>query len=342
MASLNLGNIAELFAKLHVLLKKPIPTITPDFNFASDRSITFECLRVAAGGTTTLVECGIPYEKDRDQLELAYRKLKIYLLNHKNVEMPDSDIFRTLEKAGLALAGSSTNVDMHGVLRTIDGPAELGYSIKSFVGGHPTVFNANGKQTNFRIRASGYSPSGIDQTNRALSTRKTWKSRLALLEDLGLELHAGSETGEDLKKSLEMFGKDFPSVIASLLLIRGTQGITKISECVEEYCLKTGASKVHVEYAVKAFLRAIALGMRSTGVWDGNVSTYGGFLIVDKNAELSNIGIQNDDLFRDYLYMHSYFDSPTYSRHKFGFLLQDESGLAIDLALQIRMDANPK
>lgn len=112
---------------------------------------------------------------------------------------------------------------------------------------------------------------------------------------------------------------------------------------LKELCELTGAKNLYgmgekeISFKVKAFLRAIALGMVPNTEWDTYLSTYGGYIVVRDDGLLLCYHLYNDDDFKDYLFNNTKFDTPSSTRHQFGTIyFDDNSQPMINLNLQVR------
>ncbi|MEA2092036.1 MAG: HpaII family restriction endonuclease, partial [Campylobacterota bacterium] len=93
---------------------------------------------------------------------------------------------------------------------------------------------------------------------------------------------------------------------------------------------------MEVEYLVKRFLGAIALGMFPNKEWDGLMVVNGGYILVKENGEIVCFHLFNEDIFRDYLLSTVKLETPSSSRHQFGSIFKESGETKIKLNLQIR------
>ena len=85
------------------------------------------------------------------------------------------------------------------------------------------------------------------------------------------------------------------------------------------------------------FLYDITLGMNSATKWDGRWDVDGGYIIVEDTGEIVAHPFVNEQNLRDFLLNNTKFDTPSTSRHDFGFLEISDSGIHfIKLMAQIR------
>lgn len=213
-----------------------------------------------------------------------------------------------------------------------------GYSIKSFVGGAPTLLNASSR-TMFTYEITGLDASEIESLN-ALKIGKLVKA----IQDRGGKIQW---VGMDAQYENNLLNVDegMPRVVAALLLdhfaacdlpAAERRGTVKAAteHLTAENPLNMGT---RYELKVKRFLEATALGMVPSKAWDGTEDANGGYIIVKPEGEIVTLHIYERTLLRDYLYHHTYFEHPSTSRYDCGELhLLDDGRIVFNLPLQIR------
>lgn len=90
------------------------------------------------------------------------------------------------------------------------------------------------------------------------------------------------------------------------------------------------------EYKMKHFLTAVALGMTASSVWDGREQTTGGYIIVKEDGDVLCYHLYNRNEFREYLFQNTRFDTPSSSRHDFGYIYRENRKFFMKLNFQIR------
>jgi len=236
-------------------------------------------------------------------------------------------------------ANSSQKADLVAVLldRITSQKPELGFSIKSQLGGASTLLNASA-QTNFIYKVNGYS-GAIEDINNISGSSKV-RDRLSELKKKGATLEFQSTSSSVFNSNMRFIDSSFTSIISGMLVAYYSgQG-----KNVPDLCRIVGDAKIpdmdgnEIAYKVKAFLRAIALGMVPSKPWDTYLNTYGGYLVVKENGEIVCYHLYNDDQFKDYLYNNTHFETPSTGRHGFGILYEENGELKIKLNLQIRFN----
>jgi len=241
-------------------------------------------------------------------------------------------------------AKSSVKSDIRVVIhdqRTGTNP-ELGFSIKSQLGGASTLLNA-GKTTNFifRIKNPKFSENQITEIN-SISSRSKIKDRLERINE-------NSDGLEFIRTESSVFGNNL-TLIDSLLPALISQIIYQFynstnSKTVDLLNSVTDLNPLHFNtesnhpfysYKIKRFLTDVALGMMPSKVWTGELDATGGYLIVKDDGEILCYHIYNRNEFEDYLLMNTKLETASSTRHDFGTIYSDSDELFFKLNLQIR------
>lgn len=213
-----------------------------------------------------------------------------------------------------------------------------GYSIKSFVGGAPTLLNASSR-TMFTYEVTGLDASEIASLN-SLKIGKLVKA----IQDKGGKIHwVGMD--EQYMNNLLNVDEGMPRVVAALLLdhfaacdLPAAQRRSTVKAATEHLTEENPLNMgTRYELKVKRFLEATALGMIPSKAWDGTEDANGGYIIVKPEGEIVTLHIYERTLLRDYLYHHTYFEHPSTSRYDCGELhLLEDGRIVFKLPLQIR------
>jgi hypothetical protein len=202
---------------------------------------------------------------------------------------------------------------------------ELGFSIKSQLGGASTLLNA-GKTTNFifKINNLGLSQNQILEINE-IETRSKIKDRIEKITELGGILEFQKPT--IIAESLHLF---FTSTFSSVIELTSKISIANPLE----YNLET--NHPFYSYKIKRFLTDIALGMMPSKVWTGELDATGGYLVVKENGEVLCYHIYNRNEFEDYLFVNTKLETASSTRHEFGKIYEENGQIYFKLNLQIR------
>lgn len=216
-----------------------------------------------------------------------------------------------------------------------------GFSIKSFLGGSPTLLNP-GSYTNFVFSIDGnLNDSDIIYIN---SLQKV-SQRVQEIIKRGAKLKFVSIAEEKFQNNLDMLNPDLAKILANLLVLKysgnGSSSLEFMCSSLDkDDPLHKGEhlSKNHY-YTVqmKRFLLEIAMGMTPGKEWTGSSSEVGGYIVVKNSGDIVCYDMIERTIFEDYLIRNTYLDTPSTTRYNFGNIY-GESGvsLRINLNLQIR------
>lgn len=219
------------------------------------------------------------------------------------------------------------------------------FSIKSFLGSDPTLFNAN-KTTNiiYRITDSVNNPITKELLNEIndLKTGHKYINRIAKITELGYSIKFHSYEDDTFKLNLQVIDSDLPEIIAHIVLDKYVSKITRIPDVIEkintdnpmDYDLSQGHR--FYEYRIVNFLVEAALGMTSKAVWSGEYDVVGGIIIVKPDAELLCYHLIDFNKFKHYLKNASRLDNPSGSKMGYGSVYIDGKESFIKLNFQIK------
>jgi type II restriction enzyme len=215
--------------------------------------------------------------------------------------------------------------------------SQLGFSIKSQVGANSTLINASG-QTTFEYSVEGGSVD-IEKINAINSSSKI-RDRVKAISDAGAKLVFSSVPSSTFQGNLDLVESTLKQSLADLLLVFYTTENRTVLDVINELASrsKDALFEKKLKYAMKNLLRVAALGMMPGTEWDGDLTAYGGYLVVRSDGKLGCFHLQKDDEFKNYLLENTKFETPSGStgRQPFGELQKTESGVKFSLRLQIR------
>jgi len=221
----------------------------------------------------------------------------------------------------------------------------LGFSIKSYIGSKPTLFNAS-KISNiiYKIHPQ-LSIKDIDMIN----SFNTYGKRFKWLQDNNYKLEYIKMNSDIFSSNLELIDSKMPNIVSEMVISKIFRNKIKISDISADlaktnpcnYKLDLNAS--FYEYKIKRLLVDMALGMQAGKSWSGNFSATGGYIAVKQNGDLVCYHIYNWNDFQDYLFNHTKIDFPDSkpNRCDFGRVLsavdvEEEKGTYIKINFQIR------
>ena len=258
--------------------------------------------------------------------------------------LPDTEVFMNSILCKSLKAKASLKTDIRIVIhdQRINREADLGFSIKSKLGGEATLLNA-GKTTNFIYELSGFSPSlaEINSINNIDTTSKI-KDRLQAIRTAGGTLNFICPQEKIFKNNLVLIDSLLPDIIAELIKNFFTSNLSSIKDLTDEITrsnpLNFDNQFAHrfYEYKIKRFLTDVALGMMPSKVWSGIYEATGGYLVVKDNGDVLCYHIYNRNQFEDYLFANTKLETASSTRHEFGKIYKEKENYSFKLNLQIR------
>lgn len=214
---------------------------------------------------------------------------------------------------------------------------QSGYSIKSELGSAPTLFNAS-QATNLIYQIVGLEGSSIQTANMEGSCRK----RILKIYELGGRLRFIKTENKVFKENLIRVDGYFNHLLAAALIIfyttdnRSLIDVIKEIRSLEVNDFEPENLPFFINLNFKKFLFYSALGMVAKTPWDGILSSLGGVIVVKKDGEIVGYTPYNINLFQEYLFTKTKFDSPDSGRNKYGKIYKEDSEYKIKLNFQIR------
>jgi type II restriction enzyme len=258
--------------------------------------------------------------------------------------IPEIEDFMSSINCKSIKAKSSTKTDILIVIhdQRMNQTAELGFSIKSQLGGDATLLNA-GKTTNFIYKIENFNPTEIDVNNiNEIDTRSKIKDRIIAIKNLGGELRFHTLEKDIFKNNLVLIDSLLPEILAEILKSFFTSNSSTI-QCLSKDIntnnplnYDTQYTHAFYEYKLKRFLTDVALGMTPSKVWTGTYDATGGYLIVKENGEIICYHIYNRNQFEDYLFNNTKLETASSTRHEFGSIYKENGQFFFKLNLQIR------
>lgn len=258
--------------------------------------------------------------------------------------IPEVEIFMKEVNCRTLKAKSSSKSDIRIVIydSRVNQQAELGFSIKSQLGGDSTLLNA-GKTTNFIYTISSFKGNASDiKRINAIDSRSKIKDRLSEILKLGGKIKFDSLEQDVFKNNLVLIDSLLPNILGEIVKHFYTSNRNTIKELTEIVNERNPLgydkqfSHSFYEYKIKRFLTDVALGMMPSKVWGGIYDATGGYLVVKENGEILCYHIYNRNQFEDYLFENTKLETASSTRHDFGVLYEEDEILNIKLNLQIR------
>lgn len=223
--------------------------------------------------------------------------------------------------------------------------SEMGFSIKSQLGGDSTLLNAS-KATNFNFKIEGtiLSDRDIANINSLNPPRNKVIKRVDAIKNKGGILVFDKVDNPTFRNNLVMLDRDLPAIISHLLLEQLDSGVSTLKELTEKL-METNPLKYDVSqaspfyvYKIKHLMTSTALGMMPATAWNGQFDANGGYLVVKKNGEILCYHFYDRNRFEDYLFSNAYLERSSTSRHEYASIIKENDGtLSFKLNFQVRL-----
>lgn len=275
-----------------------------------------------------------------------FNKKARYLLNllleraHSGVMFDEVTSFMTKIDCGNIKAKSTDKADIRIVIHNLatGSKPELGYSIKSKLGGGSTLINSNKDESNFIYKINGIN----DKHMHKINTIDKFKQKFEYIRKIGGSWSFHKIAGETLSHNLTMLDLGMPRIIAECLEqhYTGTSnslaGASRIVTVKDPLNICNAEQQPMYEYKIKQFLLAFALGMTVSTPWYGAFNANGGYIVVKEDGDIVCFHFFDRNDLEGYLFHNTKFETPSTARHGFGEVYKDHDGYFIKLNLQVR------
>lgn len=234
---------------------------------------------------------------------------------------------------------------------------DLGFSIKSLIGGDSTLFNP-GTGTNFIFDVIADTPIDCKTFNEQTYQKPKLISRLRELEKLGASVKYSGLQSRKFWKNLKMTDGDLPEILAYALYYRYFLGVSDLTDIVE-HLEKTDPLDFYnglpceqklYQYKVMRFLTECAMGMTAEKPWSGEYDRFGGVIVAKADGDIVAFHIYDFNLFRRYLLNNTRLEQAATGEdpqapgnpktggknYCYGWLYDEDGSQKIKLNLQVR------
>jgi DNA-cytosine methyltransferase len=223
-------------------------------------------------------------------------------------------------------------------------PRPIGFSIKSYLGGAPTLWNAS-HATKLRYRFDSLTD---EQKAYLLAPERTFADVKEYLKANHVVPVFDCVPDETCNGNFLMCDSSLPQIIGNSELLyyfgHGPKCADVLDALSSEDPLSFHNAKMYEKKFVD-FLVASALGMVAKRPWDGTEEANGGYIIVKNDGDVLCYHIYDRDIFRSYLLKHVKFDTPDSKKYLNagesvfdGHLYEEDGKIYFLLNLQIRFD----
>ena len=215
------------------------------------------------------------------------------------------------------------------------------FSIKSYIGGMPTLLNASGA-TNFKFRLEGFT--GAAEDINEISGRSKVKDRLNALINSGVDLQLENLASPIFKRNLRKIDSSMPLFIGQFLVqffSGNARSIADLTALIAEQGTATDSlgeafNFEDLKYKIKQLLINVALGLVPNTDWDGFIKADGGYIIVKEDGDVVCFHIYNISELGEYLFNNTKLETASTTRHKFASVYEEDGQAFMNLNLQIR------
>ena len=326
----DLNKVEELFYPIIKIMRNEIGG---DFEYEISGDLV-----VISGGIEQL---RIPLKRFTEQAVSLLSKIKE---STGAFSIPETEAFMREINCGSLKAKSTSKSDIKVVIhdRKINRTAELGFSIKSQLGGDATLLNA-GKTTNFIYEITDFTgnPADVKKIN-SIDSRSKIKDRIEEIKRLGGSFKFESLEQDIFKNNLVLIDSLLPDILSEIVKQFFSSSLSTLDALTSRISSSnplnydTQFSHSFYEYKIKRFLTDVALGMMPSKVWGGLYDATGGYLIVKEDGEILCYHIYNRNQFEDYLFQNTKLETASSTRHDFGQIFEKDGKLYFKLNLQIR------
>lgn len=213
----------------------------------------------------------------------------------------------------------------------------MGFSVKSYIGGAPTLLNASGA-TNFSYEVTGLSDEQMTEIN-SIDTRTKIMDRIAAIINYGGTIKYYKTINDVFAGNLMMIDSRMQEMISEILLYSYKENELDCKVIIEEMEASNpmGFPRQGIyAHNFKQFLCAKALGMDPSIEWSGEDDANGGYIVAKSNGEVLAYHLYNRDKFKQYLYENTKMERGSTKRHNYATLYKADGRMFINLNLQIR------
>lgn len=282
----------------------------------------------------------------RIHIELPQESFRIQAANLlesiKKIGEGDAETLKFMKEiqCGAIKAKSSDKADIRIVIHNLatGTKPEVGYSIKSKLGGDSTLINSNKDASNFIFKIDGIN----DAQMRHINTLDKFKQKFEYIESVGGTWKFHRVSGEVLRDNLTLLDLGLAKIVAACIEKYFTgkgndlAEITRMISREDPLNINNSEHQPMYEYKMKQFLLAFALGMTVSSPWYGTFNANGGYIVVKEDGDVICYHFFDRNDLENYLFNNTRFDTPSTNRHEFGGVYKENDSYFIKLNLLVR------
>lgn len=282
----------------------------------------------------------IHIEIPQNRFRIEAVKLLEAIKNAEGGDHEDTLKFMREIDCGSVKAKSTDKADIRIVIHNIatGSKPELGYSIKSKLGGDSTLINSNKDASNFIFKIEGIN----DVQMKHINSLDKFKQKFDYIRACGGSWYFSGVASETLRNNLTMLDLGMAHIVAACMEKYYTGQGGALSEVCRKVAqddplnINSTEGQPMYEYKLKQFLLAFALGMTVSSPWNGSFNANGGYIVVKEDGDVICYHFFDRNDLEEYLFNNTKFDTPSTTRHRFGEVYKVGDCYFIRLNLQIR------
>jgi len=342
----NKGEWSELYVFIKILSDNKIFLLDENLNYINSFYEVIKIIRKELINSTYIInkDAKIIKEYENSNIEIEKNKIihfSLMILNYLKSNSGSSfaineinDIFQIIDSSTIKSGNSYNKSDITLFLSNSEFfNKEFNFSIKSYIGNSPTLLNSS-RATNF-IYSINISEKEMQEIN-SIQTKQKIRDRILYLKNNSIFMKFEYIENNSFFTNIRLIDALLPNTLAKILLNFYSGNGRKLSDLTNLVSNNNKYfSKNELEYKIKLFLLSIGLGMVPAKEWDGFYSA-DGYIVVKNNGDIGCFDILNKKTLANYLYHNTKLDTPSSSRHDFGYVYKNNDKFYIKLNLQIR------
>ena len=263
------------------------------------------------------------------------------LLGGSTFEMPEIEQIASSLGIGRISAPSRSKADLEIALtdkQKITSQTH-GFSVKTLLGADSTLVNAS-RHTKFVYKIRGCTPEIAARVNSIEGQGRLRRRLEALVGDDATGVHYERMASEEYRYSVRKIDSSLDEILGQVLLYANCSGIKSLPEIMEseagQYLMHHDLDREQIIHKLKEFLTASSLGLTPSVKWNGETDVDGGMIMLTAAGEVLAYFLFDVTRFKKYLWSISYFDTPSMTRHDFGYCYEQAGEWYFDIVMQIR------
>jgi len=237
-------------------------------------------------------------------------------------------------------ASSKIDIRLSLIDKLTNTSSTYGFSIKSKLKAKSTLINSSGKSTGFRYKIEDFNLEKLELVN-SIEGKSKVNQRVKKILEISAGMSFFGMTSEVYKNNLRTVDTSLDLIIGEMLLSAYVENKKILKDSINthrfsKFLVGLELSKESIIYKIKNFLYISATGMTPSKVWVGHNEVDGGLIIVKSSGDLVGYFIFFLSKFKEYLWQNTFFETPSTSRHKFGYVFKQDGNFYFDLNIQVR------